>query len=170
MQHCQTLVRRDAKLNPQEKKPTTFGFFFEPVCPMKQDNARTWNSVEDMTLFELIKMHGKKWEQFTTHFPGRTASAIRNRHQRVMFAQRQTHRQKCSKCGLPRRGHTCMSDVVAADDVFVKETPVTVCVSDVFSANVQSVFDDDVQHVAESSLFDWVLCDRTSSDDNVSVA
>lgn len=62
-----------------------------------------------------------------------------------------------------------MSDVVAADDLFVNETPMMDRVSDVFLAKVHSVFDDDVQHVDESSLFDWVLCDKTSLDDCVSV-
>jgi hypothetical protein len=74
---------------------------------MKHDIMETWNSEEDRLLLDLIDLHGTCWKTIVGSFPTRTASSIRNRHQRIVNGTKQVGKNICQRCGMIRRGHTC---------------------------------------------------------------
>lgn len=73
---------------------------------MKHEVSKQWEPHEDILILELIKQHGRKWEVLKLSFPGRSTSSIRNRWQRMQKFTL-TSKNKCARCGLPKRGHIC---------------------------------------------------------------
>jgi hypothetical protein len=73
---------------------------------MQYDSARPWKSHEDKLIVKLVAKYGTKWSEFEIFFVKRSIGSIRNRWNRMQkFAY--THKYKCARCGLPRRGHIC---------------------------------------------------------------
>lgn len=73
-----------------------------------------WDKEEDEKLIDLINTYGTKWSEISYHFPDRTHSSIRNRwirinqHPTKNFGKKKIKKyNKCSKCGLIKKGHIC---------------------------------------------------------------
>lgn len=73
---------------------------------------RAWEPEEDDIIMMLLDQLGPKWSLFVKQLPGRSVSSVRNRWQRIdkgnkMRAAGQESRNRCQRCGEPKRGHVC---------------------------------------------------------------
>lgn len=66
---------------------------------------RDWDPAEDVRIRALVATRGSKWSKMVAAFDGRSVSSIRNRWQRMNTRLRKKNR--CCRCGLAKRGHTC---------------------------------------------------------------
>lgn len=65
-----------------------------------------WLPHDDEFMTRYVEENGRKWRDLQLIFPGRSASSIRNRWQRMQNFN-SNNKNKCRFCGLPRRGHSC---------------------------------------------------------------
>lgn len=120
-----------------------------------------WKSEEDRLLMDLIHLHGTCWKVIVTSFPTRTVSSIRNRHQRMVNASKQVGRNRCQKCGMMRRGHTCGGSVHTpdGDDVLLFSPVAEEPSPPLPNTDIRLKQDDDVTKDEDSSfpfhLFSW---------------
>lgn len=72
--------------------------------------APAWTVEESDELEKWINQLGNKWEDISEKL-NRTPSSCRNRWQRIMkgrkYIEQGVFKQRCSRCGAPRRGHVC---------------------------------------------------------------
>lgn len=100
-----------------------------------RENARPWTTEEDELLVAHYRKHGPLWELITLKinedFPNpnpRTHASTRNRFLRMQsgLKERHTGRYKntrdrpnlCTKCRLPKKGHTCRGSAKIDSPVF----------------------------------------------------
>lgn len=101
------------------------------MCNGKQggyhEGQRDWSDEETVLLLRLHASNGNAWKLITSYFPGRTCNSIRNRFYRMKKNIESNQNpeatgNRCSKCGLRRRGHLCSLGVTlgadASQDVF----------------------------------------------------
>lgn len=78
-----------------------------------EPGIKAWEPEEDRIILALIAKIGPRWSKIVKHLKGRTTASARNRWQRIEKGRRQREKggmvphQRCSKCGLVRRGHVC---------------------------------------------------------------
>jgi len=78
-----------------------------------EPGIKAWEPEEDRIILALIAKIGPRWSKIVKHLNGRTTASARNRWQRIEKGRRQRENggmvphQRCSKCGLVRRGHVC---------------------------------------------------------------
>merc|ERR1711971_610634 len=75
-------------------------------------HMRAWEPEEDECITMLLDQFGPKWTRIVQQLPGRTVSSCRNRWQRIekgnkMRAAGLESKNRCQRCGEPRRGHIC---------------------------------------------------------------
>jgi hypothetical protein len=103
----------------------------EALCNGKQggyhEGQRDWSDEETVLLLRLHASNGNAWKLIASYFPGRTCNSIRNRLYRMQKNIESNQNpeatgNRCSKCGLRRRGHLCSLGVTlgtdASQDVF----------------------------------------------------
>lgn len=75
--------------------------------------GRTWLPAEDAVLLEAVAKYGSAWKQIAAAMKhlgtNRTTAMCRNRHQRIRAPLQpgKEGRNRCKRCGLIKRGHTC---------------------------------------------------------------
>jgi hypothetical protein len=85
---------------------------------MENDAAqKVWEPEEDKIILKNVQQEGPKWKQIVKALPGRTASSVRNRWQRIEKGHRlreeeveygvEYRKYRCHVCGEPKRGHVC---------------------------------------------------------------
>ncbi|KAG8458218.1 hypothetical protein KFE25_001510 [Diacronema lutheri] len=79
-----------------------------------EEAAAQWTAAEDLITTEAVQRFGCKWNLISSLVPGRTAASVRNRWHRIRRAARRRETEsapegvyKCSRCGLPKKGHMC---------------------------------------------------------------
>lgn len=77
-----------------------------------------WMPADDLKIIELHKRLGPRWSSIASEFPGRTVSSIRNRFLRLQNGNKirdagQVTKNRCSKCGLAKKGHICKAKLAA---------------------------------------------------------
>lgn len=80
---------------------------------MGKQEMTPWQPHEDIRIMQLIHQLGPRWSSIATHFPGRTAASVRNRFLRLDQGHKQREagvitKNRCARCGLPKKGHICM--------------------------------------------------------------
>lgn len=79
-----------------------------------QPYMRSWEAEEDDVLIAAINELGCKWKAVASNLPGRSEAMCRNRYQRLMAPRKEggkcTSRNRCTRCGEMKRGHTCRAD------------------------------------------------------------
>ena len=74
-----------------------------------------WSAEEDRRLLHLIDVHGTSWKVIDELFPSRSSASIRNRFQRIVNGSKQGGKNRCHRCGLVKRGHSCEGGVRTFD-------------------------------------------------------
>jgi len=69
-------------------------------------------------IVEMHKRLGPRWSTIASEFPGRTVSSIRNRFLRLQNGNKlrdegKITKNRCSKCGLPKKGHICSAKLTS---------------------------------------------------------
>jgi hypothetical protein len=64
-----------------------------------------WSGQETALLLANVDKYGNQWEKMDIN--GRTVSSIRNRWARLTSKHIKKGKNRCSKCGMLRRGHIC---------------------------------------------------------------
>lgn len=76
------------------------------------DSARAWEADEDVLMARMVSTMGRRWKRIVKLFPGRTISSVRNRWQRMAQrgqpGKKKAFKNRCTRCGERKRGHTCM--------------------------------------------------------------
>jgi len=75
-------------------------------------HAKQWEPEEDLLIIEYHGKLGPKWKDIAERLPGRSVASVRNRHQRIEKGRKLREdgfetKNRCHRCGEPRRGHTC---------------------------------------------------------------
>lgn len=76
------------------------------------EHMRAWEPEEDTIIIHLIGELGPKWSRIVQQLPGRSVSSVRNRWQRIEKGRKlretgQESKNRCQRCGHPKRGHVC---------------------------------------------------------------
>jgi len=80
------------------------------------ENMESWTAEEDALLHACVEMHGTHWSAVRTSFDNRrSVSSIRNRWGRIQKGLRTEGRNKCTRCGMIKKGHTCKSNLPLTD-------------------------------------------------------
>ena len=79
-----------------------------------------WEPEEDVIILDLVQREGPKWKMIVQQLPGRTATSVRNRWQRIEIGRKIRDgsydylgskspklKNLCLACGQPKRGHIC---------------------------------------------------------------
>ena len=64
-----------------------------------------WSTKETALLLANVDKYGNQWKKMDIN--GRTVSSIRNRWSRLTYKHIKKGKNRCSKCGMIRRGHIC---------------------------------------------------------------
>tara|TARA_B100000524_G_scaffold314526_1_gene192305 strand:+ start:155 stop:1117 length:963 start_codon:yes stop_codon:yes gene_type:complete len=78
------------------------------------ENMRAWDPEEDQIIISSLERLGPKWSKIVQRLPGRSVASIRNRWQRIENGRRlraagHHPKNRCQRCGLPKRGHVCLA-------------------------------------------------------------
>lgn len=95
------------------------------------EHMRAWDPEEDNIIITLLGQLGPKWSRIVQQLPGRTVSSVRNRWQRIEKGRKlreagQESKNRCQRCGQPKRGHVCNAKLrarPAAGDGEVSASP-----------------------------------------------
>jgi len=76
------------------------------------EHMRAWDPEEDEIIITLLNELGPKWSRIVQQLPGRSVSSVRNRWQRIEKGRKlreagQESKNRCQRCGQPKRGHVC---------------------------------------------------------------
>ena len=76
------------------------------------EHMRAWDPEEDNIIITLLNQLGPKWSRIVQQLPGRSVSSVRNRWQRIEKGRKlreagQESKNRCQRCGQPKRGHVC---------------------------------------------------------------
>jgi len=95
------------------------------ACRAPLNNGRPWEPEEDDALLQAIKQVGFKWSEVMDLVgSGRTQAMCRNRYQRMMAPSKgKAQTNRCTACGLPKRGHTCKARIDISAPERLKELP-----------------------------------------------
>ena len=80
------------------------------------ENMEAWTAEEDALLHACVEKHGTHWSNVRTCFDNRrSVSSIRNRWGRIQKGLSAEGRNKCTRCGMIKKGHTCKSNLLLTD-------------------------------------------------------
>jgi len=68
---------------------------------------KLWSPEEDTIMDTLVQIYGTQWVKISKYLPNRTSDMIRNRYLRRTKFVKETAKNKCSVCGIVKKGHTC---------------------------------------------------------------
>jgi len=76
------------------------------------EHMRAWDPEEDNVIITLLDQLGPKWSRIVQQLPGRSVSSVRNRWQRIEKGRKlreagKESKNRCQRCGMPKRGHVC---------------------------------------------------------------
>jgi hypothetical protein len=76
------------------------------------EHMRAWEPEEDNTIIRCLEELGPKWSKIVQQLPGRSVSSVRNRWQRIEKGRKlreagHESKNRCQRCGHPKRGHVC---------------------------------------------------------------
>lgn len=76
----------------------------------------TWTPEEDAAILAGVQELGFKWRQIAARLPGRSDDSVRNRWNRLEEGRKSGSQllgdvpgYRCAKCGLRKKGHTCIA-------------------------------------------------------------
>lgn len=92
------------------------------------EGQREWSDEETVLLIRLHAAKGNAWKLISSHFPDRNCNSIRNRFYRLQknIEKNRMSRKignRCSKCGMRRRGHLCSLGVNLGEDTSLEVFP-----------------------------------------------
>ncbi|KAJ1635008.1 hypothetical protein T492DRAFT_969616 [Pavlovales sp. CCMP2436] len=101
----------------------------EPPDDASEESAAQWSACEDQITTEAVARFGCKWSLISALVPGRTPASVRNRWHRIRRAakKRETTTDdmgadsglyKCSRCGMPKKGHVCKLSPADSSRIF----------------------------------------------------
>lgn len=82
------------------------------------EHMRAWDPEEDNIIITLLEQIGPKWSRIVQQLPGRSVSSVRNRWQRIEKGRKlreagHESKNRCQRCGQPKRGHVCNAKLKA---------------------------------------------------------
>jgi len=82
------------------------------------EHMRAWDPEEDNIIITLLGQLGPKWSRIVQQLPGRSVSSVRNRWQRIEKGRKlreagHESKNRCQRCGQPKRGHVCNAKLKA---------------------------------------------------------
>jgi len=85
------------------------------------EHMRAWEPEEDQTIIRLLGELGPKWSRIVQQLPGRSVSSVRNRWQRIEKGRKlreagHESKNRCQRCGHPKRGHVCTAKLKGRGD------------------------------------------------------
>lgn len=86
------------------------------------EHMRAWEPEEDNTIIRLLGEMGPKWSRIVQQLPGRSVSSVRNRWQRIEKGRKlreagHESKNRCQRCGHPKRGHVCSAKLKTRSEV-----------------------------------------------------
>jgi len=86
------------------------------------EHMRAWEPEEDNTIIRLLGEMGPKWSRIVQQLPGRSVSSVRNRWQRIEKGRKlreagHESKNRCQRCGHPKRGHVCSARLKTRSEV-----------------------------------------------------
>lgn len=82
------------------------------------EHMRAWDPEEDNIIISSLEQLGPKWSRIVQRLPGRSVSSVRNRWQRIEKGRKlreagHESKNRCQRCGMPKRGHVCEAKLKA---------------------------------------------------------